>query len=91
VRAATTHRTTISTRTSRDLGNVIDMTAIQARGFAWASTARWGRGRLWAPIAERYHLDLTVVSDVVIRRSGSCGGWDGRIRMTRRRPMRCSG
>jgi len=66
-----------------DLGNVIDMTAIQSAGLRLGVDPLGGAGvEYWAPIAECYHLDLTVVSDVVDETFRFMSvDWDGRIRM----------
>src|SRR5207249_4327212 len=83
LRAATTHRHDYLNAYVRDLGNVIDMTAIQSAGLRLGVDPLGGAGvDYWAPIAERYHLDLTVVSDVVDQTFRFMSvDWDGRIRM----------
>ncbi len=83
LRAATTHRHDYLNAYVRDLGNVIDMTAIQSAGLRLGVDPLGGAGvEYWAPIAERYHLDLTVVSDVVDQTFRFMSvDWDGRIRM----------
>ena len=83
LRAATTHRHDYLNAYVRDLGNVIDMTAIQSAGLRLGVDPHGGAGvDYWAPIAERYHLDLTVVSDVVDQTFRFMSvDWDGRIRM----------
>jgi len=59
------------------------MTAIQSAGLRLGVDPLGGAGvDYWAPIAERYHLDLTVVSDVVDQTFRFMSvDWDGRIRM----------
>jgi len=83
LRATTTHRHDYLTAYVRDLGNVIDMTAIQSAGLRLGVDPLGGAGvDYWAPIAERYHLDLSVVSDVVDQTFRFMSvDWDGRIRM----------
>ncbi|PYP16433.1 MAG: alpha-D-glucose phosphate-specific phosphoglucomutase [Gemmatimonadetes bacterium] len=83
LRAATTHRHDYLNAYVRDLGNVIDMTAIQSAGLRLGVDPLGGAGvDYWAPIAERYHLDLTLVSDVVDQTFRFMSvDWDGRIRM----------
>src|SRR6266566_1188733 len=83
LRAATTHRHDYLNAYVRDLGNVIDMTAIQSAGLRLGVDPLGGAGvAYWAPIAEHYHLDLTVVSDVVDQTFRFMSvDWDGRIRM----------
>jgi phosphoglucomutase len=83
LRADTTHRHDYLNAYVRDLGNVIDMEAIQIAGLRLGVDPLGGAGvDYWAPIAERYHLDLTVVSDVVDQTFRFMSvDWDGRIRM----------
>src|SRR2546427_126751 len=83
LRAATTHRHDYLNAYVSDLGNVIDMTAIQSAGLRLGVDPLGGAGvAYWAPIAERYHLDLTLVSDVVDQTFRFMSvDWDGRIRM----------
>jgi len=83
LRAATTHRHDYLEAYVRDLGNVIDMEAIQGAGLRLGVDPLGGAGvDYWGPIAERYHLDLTLVSDVVDQTFRFMSvDWDGRIRM----------
>jgi phosphoglucomutase len=66
-----------------DLGSVIDMDAIRAAGLHLGVDPLGGAGvHYWGPIAERYGLDLTVVSDVVDETFRFMTlDWDGQIRM----------
>jgi len=66
-----------------DLGNVVDLEAIRAAGIRLGADPLGGAGvHYWARIAERYRLDLTVVSDVVDQTFRFMTlDWDGRIRM----------
>jgi phosphoglucomutase len=66
-----------------DLGNVIDMDLIRDAKLRLAVDPLGGAGvHYWARIAERYRLDLTVVSEQVDPTfSFMTLDWDGRIRM----------
>ncbi|MBU6417505.1 MAG: phosphoglucomutase (alpha-D-glucose-1,6-bisphosphate-dependent) [Xanthomonadaceae bacterium] len=66
-----------------DLANVIDFDAIRGAGLKLAVDPLGGAGvHYWAPIAERYKLDLTVISEEVDPRFAFMTvDWDGRIRM----------
>jgi phosphoglucomutase len=66
-----------------DLGDVIDFEAIRAAGLKLAVDPLGGAGvHYWAPIAARYKLDLTVVSEEVDPRFAFMTvDWDGKIRM----------
>ncbi len=83
LRAPTTHRHDYLTAYVRDLGAVIDMAAIRASGIRMGVDPLGGAGvHYWAPIAECYQLDLTVVSEEVDPTFGFMTlDWDGRIRM----------
>ena len=66
-----------------DLCNVIDFDVIRASGIRMGVDPLGGAGvHYWARIAERYGLDLTVVSEEVDPTFGFMSlDWDGRIRM----------
>ena len=66
-----------------DLANVIDFDVVQRAGLHMAVDPLGGAGvHYWAPIAERYRLDLTVVSDTIDPRFAfMTADWDGQIRM----------
>ena len=66
-----------------DLANVIDFGAIRAAGLKLAVDPLGGAGvHYWAPIAERYKIDLSVVSEEVDPRFAFMTvDWDGKIRM----------
>ncbi|HLI18218.1 MAG TPA: alpha-D-glucose phosphate-specific phosphoglucomutase, partial [Rhodanobacteraceae bacterium] len=66
-----------------DLANVIDFDAIRAAGLKLAVDPLGGAGvHYWAPIADRYGIDLTVVSEEVDPRFAFMTvDWDGKIRM----------
>ena len=81
--AATTHAYDYLDGYVSDLANVIDMDAIRSAGLHLGVDPLGGAGvHYWAPIAERYRLDLTVVSDVVDETFRFMTlDWDGQIRM----------
>ena len=83
LRAATTHRHDYLTSYVSDLGGVIDMAAIRGATIRLGVDPLGGAGvHYWAPIAERYGLNLTVVSETVDPTFGFMTvDWDGRIRM----------
>ena len=66
-----------------DLVNVVDFDAVRGSGLKLAVDPLGGAGvHYWAPIAERYKLDLTVVSEEVDPRFAFMTvDWDGKIRM----------
>lgn len=66
-----------------DLGSVIDFDVIRGGGIRMGADPLGGAGvHYWARIAERYKLDLTVVSEEVDPTFGFMTlDWDGRIRM----------
>ncbi|OGR61870.1 MAG: phosphoglucomutase, alpha-D-glucose phosphate-specific [Elusimicrobia bacterium GWB2_63_22] len=65
------------------LAGVLDLAAIKASGVKLGVDPLGGSGvAYWAPIAERYGLDLTIVSDKVDKSfSFMTADWDGKIRM----------
>jgi phosphoglucomutase len=83
LRAATTHRHDYLNSYVNDLGAVIDMEAIRGANVRLGVDPLGGAGvHYWGPIAERYGLDLTVVSETVDPSFGFMTvDWDGRIRM----------
>ena len=83
LRAATTHRHDYLNAYVGDLGQVIDMDAIRDARLRIGVDPLGGAGvHYWAAIAERYRLDLTVVSDVVDPTFRFMTlDWDGQIRM----------
>ena len=65
-KAATTHEHDYLNAYVADLANVIDFDVIRGAGVRMGVDPLGGAGvHYWAPIAERYRLDLTVVSDAV--------------------------
>jgi phosphoglucomutase len=82
-RAATTREHDFLSAYVGDLGSVIDLDAIRGAGIRMGADPMGGAGvHYWARIAERYKLDLTVVSEDVDPTFGFMTlDWDGRIRM----------
>ena len=82
-RAANTHLHDFLSAYVDDLGQVIDFDAIRGSGIRMGVDPLGGAGvHYWAPIAERYQLDLTVVSeDVDPTFAFMTVDWDGKIRM----------
>jgi phosphoglucomutase len=66
-----------------DLKNIIDFDVIRSAGVRMAVDPLGGAGvHYWQPIAQRYGIDLTVVSDVVDPTFRFMTvDWDGKIRM----------
>jgi phosphoglucomutase len=83
LRAATTYRHDYRDAYVRDLGNVVDMEAIRASSIHLGVDPMGGAGvHYWGAIAERYGLDLTVISEEVDPTFRFMTvDWDGRIRM----------
>jgi phosphoglucomutase len=83
LRAPTTHRHDYLNAYVSDLGQVIDMEAIRGAALRLGVDPLGGAGvHYWGRIAERYGLDLTVVSEEVDPTFGFMSvDWDGRIRM----------
>ncbi|MBK8960976.1 MAG: alpha-D-glucose phosphate-specific phosphoglucomutase [Proteobacteria bacterium] len=83
LRAATTHRHDYIAHYVADLGAVVDMPRIRAAGLRIGIDPLGGSAvDYWAPIAERYGLDITVVNPVVDGRFAFMPlDWDGKIRM----------
>lgn len=66
LRSPTTHEHDYVEPYVADLGNVVDMDAIRGGGLKIGVDPMGGSGiAYWAPIAERYGLDLDVVNDLV--------------------------
>ena len=83
LRASTTHRHDYLNAYVSDLGNVIDMDAIRGAKISLGVDPLGGAGvHYWAPIAERYGLNLTVVNEAVDPTFRFMTvDWDGKIRM----------
>ncbi len=77
----------------RDLGEVIDMTAIGASGLRLGADPLGGASvDYWPAIGERYGLDLTVTNTRVDPTFGFMTvDWDGRIRMDPSSPYAMAG
>ena len=83
LRASTTHRHDYLDAYVGDLSSVLDMEAIHASSVRIGVDPLGGAGvHYWKAIAERYRLDLTVVSEEVDPTFRFMTlDWDGRIRM----------
>ncbi|WP_295956201.1 phosphoglucomutase (alpha-D-glucose-1,6-bisphosphate-dependent) [Rhodoferax sp.] len=83
LRADTTHRHDYVTTYVADLANVIDMDVIRSSGVRMGVDPLGGAGvHYWARIAEKYALNLSVVSEQVDATFRFMSvDWDGRIRM----------
>ncbi len=83
LRAPTTHRHDFLHTYIADLGHVIDMDAIRGAKIRMGVDPLGGAGvHYWAPIAERYGLNLTVVNEAVDPTFRfMTADWDGQIRM----------
>ena len=81
--AATTHRHDFLNTYVADLGSVVDLELIGSSKLRLGVDPLGGAGvHYWAAIAERFRLDLTVVSDVVDPTFRFMTlDWDGQIRM----------
>ena len=82
-KAATTHEHDFLNHYVTDLANIIDFDVIRGAGIHMGVDPLGGAGvHYWAPIAERYKLDLTVVSEEVDQQFAFMTvDWDGKIRM----------
>jgi phosphoglucomutase len=83
LRTATTHRHDYLNAYVSDLDRVIDMDAIRGAKIRMGVDPLGGAGvHYWAPIAERYGLNLTVVNEEIDPTFRFMSvDWDGRIRM----------
>jgi phosphoglucomutase len=81
--ATTTHRYDYLNAYVNDLGSVLDLDAIRGANIRMGVDPLGGAGvHYWARIAERYRLDLTVVSEEVDPTFRFMSlDWDGQIRM----------
>jgi len=81
-RAKTTREHDFVTSYVDDLASVLDLDAIRSAGVRIGVDPLGGAGvRYWPRIAERYGLELAVISDVVDPQFGFMTlDWDGRIR-----------
>ena len=82
-RAATTHRHDFLVNYVRDLARIVDMNVLRGASLRIGADPMGGAGvHYWAPIAERYRLNLDVLNcnvDPTFRFMTL--DWDGRIRM----------
>jgi phosphoglucomutase len=83
LRAATTHRHDFIRSYVGDLGQVIDMDLLRGAEMHMGVDPLGGAGvHYWAPIAERYRLNLSVTNNEVDPTFRfMTADWDGRIRM----------
>jgi phosphoglucomutase len=83
LQASTTHRYDFQNTYIHDLASVVDMDAIRGAKLHLGVDPLGGAGvHYWAPIAERYGLNLTVVSETVDPTFRFMTvDWDGQIRM----------
>ena len=83
IKASTTTEYDFLDRYVSDLGDVLDLDIIRARGVRMGVDPLGGAGvHYWRAIAERYTLDLTVVSETVDTTFSFMSlDWDGRVRM----------
>jgi phosphoglucomutase len=81
--AATTHRHDFLHDYVRDLARVIDMNVLRGEQLRIGADPMGGAGvHYWAPIAERYRLNLDVINPIVDPTFRFMTvDWDGRIRM----------
>jgi phosphoglucomutase len=82
-KAASTHEHDFLNNYVADLANIIDFDVIRSAGVHMGVDPLGGAGvHYWAPIADRYKLDLTVVSaEVDPQFAFMTVDWDGKIRM----------
>jgi phosphoglucomutase len=83
LKASTTHEFDFLQRYVGDLGDALDLEVIRANGVRMGVDPLGGAGvHYWNAIAERYGLNLTVVSEVVDKTFSFMSlDWDGKIRM----------
>jgi phosphoglucomutase len=83
LRASTTHEHDYVSAYVEDLASVLDMEVIRGARVRMGVDPLGGAGvHYWCRIAERYELDLTIVSDEVDPRFAFMSlDWDGKIRM----------
>jgi len=93
LRASTTHRHDYVNSYVNDLGSVVDMDIIRDSKIKIGVDPLGGAGvHYWEPIAERYHLDLTIVNKIVDPTfSFMTVDWDGQIRMDPSSPYAMQG
>lgn len=93
MKASTTHEYDFLQSYVEDIGNVIDMEAIQSSGVRMGVDPLGGAGvNYWSAIADFYKLDLTVLNkyvDTTFRFMSV--DWDGKIRMDPSSPYAMNG
>jgi phosphoglucomutase len=93
LRAPTTRQEDLVLPYVKDLGNVVDLEAVRSAGIKIGVDPLGGAAHAyWAPVAELYHLDLTVVNPRVDPRFGFMTvDHDGKIRMDCSSPYAMAG
>jgi phosphoglucomutase len=93
LKASTTHAEDFATNYVKDLANVIDMEAIRSAGVKIGIDPLGGAAvAYWAPVVERYGLDITVVNpDVDPTFAFMTVDHDGKIRMDCSSPWAMAG
>jgi phosphoglucomutase len=83
LKASTTHAFDFLQRYVGDLGDALDLEIIRANGVKMGVDPLGGAGvHYWSAIAERYGLNLTVVSEAVDKTFAFMSlDWDGKVRM----------
>ncbi|UPG92234.1 phosphoglucomutase (alpha-D-glucose-1,6-bisphosphate-dependent) [Luteibacter aegosomaticola] len=83
LKASTTHAFDFLQRYVGDLGDALDLEIIRANGVKMGVDPLGGAGvHYWSAIAERYGLNLTVVSEEVDKTFAFMSlDWDGKVRM----------
>lgn len=83
LKASTTQEYDFLQRYVADLGDALDLDIIREKGVRMGVDPLGGAGvHYWGAIAERYKLDLTVVSEAVDKTFSFMSlDWDGRVRM----------
>ncbi len=93
IHASTTHRHDYLNKYVDDLGNIIDMNLLRDSKINIGADPLGGAGvHYWEPIADRYHLNLTVVNKIVDPTFRFMTvDWDGQIRMDPSSPYAMKG
>ena len=93
LQSTTTHRHDYLNAYVGDLGNVIDMDVIREAKVRMGVDPMGGAGvHYWGAMAERYRLDLTVITEIVDPTFGFMPlDWDGKIRMDPSSPYAMQG
>ncbi|MFZ1679007.1 MAG: phosphoglucomutase (alpha-D-glucose-1,6-bisphosphate-dependent) [Saprospiraceae bacterium] len=93
LRSSTTHRHDYLNNYVHDLGDIIDMNLLRDSKIRMGVDPLGGAGvHYWEPIADRYHLDLTILNKKVDPTfSFMTVDWDGQIRMDPSSPYAMKG